>query len=113
MLSASPGQALKKPLKAEGRSRITNGTDLLPGIDGRSNWARRFRDVIGLHTSDLGGIDECSQAEQSIIRRAAALTVELENLEVKFALANQAGEGVKPVTLELYARIASHLRRLF
>jgi len=63
--------------------------------------------------SDLGGIDECSEAEKSIIRRAAALTVELENLEVKFALANQAGEGVKPETLELYARMASHLRRLF
>src|SRR5262245_23135164 len=68
MLQASPGQASRKPLKSEGRSRITNGTDLLPGIDGRSNWARRFRDVISLHTSDLGGLEECSEAEKSIIR---------------------------------------------
>jgi hypothetical protein len=37
------------------RTRITNGKELLPGIDGRSLWARRFRDVLALHLSDLGG----------------------------------------------------------
>ena len=114
MLSPTPGQASRKPLKkAEGRSRITNGSDLLPGIDGRSNWARRFRDLLVIHTNDLGGIDECSEAERSIIRRAAALTCELENMEIRFALAFEQGEPVKPETLDLYARTASHLRRLF
>jgi hypothetical protein len=29
--------------KVHGRSKVTNGKDLLPGIDGRSLIARRFR----------------------------------------------------------------------
>ena len=64
-----------------GKSRITNGKELLPSVDGRSIWARRFRDLISLHASDLGGTDCLSQAELSLIRRAAALTVELEHME--------------------------------
>jgi hypothetical protein len=41
--------------KPTARTRITNGKELLPGIDGRSLWTRRFRDVLALHLSDLGG----------------------------------------------------------
>jgi hypothetical protein len=41
--------------KPTARSRLTNGKELLPGVDGRSLWARRFRDVLALHLSDLGG----------------------------------------------------------
>jgi hypothetical protein len=32
--------------KPEGRSRTTNGAQLLIGIDGRSAQARRFRDIL-------------------------------------------------------------------
>jgi hypothetical protein len=39
--------------KLYGRSRVSNGRDLLPNIDGRSTYARRYRDVIGLHIADL------------------------------------------------------------
>src|SRR5258705_10441254 len=63
--------------KLNGRSRITNGSSLLPSIDGRSIWARRLRDLISLHENDYGGADAISEAERSLIRRAAALTVEL------------------------------------
>jgi hypothetical protein len=41
--------------KPTARSRVTNGRELLPGVDGRSLWVRRFRDVLALHVSDLGG----------------------------------------------------------
>jgi hypothetical protein len=92
----------------KGRSRLSNGNKLLPGIDGRSPWVRRCRDIIAAHTSDLGGVDNCSAAERSIIRRAAVLTVELERLEAKFAAAGQADIE----DLDCYARIASNLRRL-
>jgi len=87
------------------RSRVTNGSALLPGVDGRSSWARRCRDVLVQHLSD---IPEATAAERSIIRRASVLTVELERLEVQFA---QAGEA-DPETLDLYARTAGNLRRL-
>ena len=90
------------------RSRITNGSALLPGVDGRSPWVRRCKDVIAAHLSDLGGEDNTSAAERSIIRRASVLTVELERLEARFALAEQAS----PEDLDLYQRTAGNLRRL-
>ena len=94
--------------KTNARSRVTNGSALLPGVDGRSTWVRRTRDLIQAHTSDLGGVDMCSQAEQSIIRRASVLTTELETMEKSFALAGEATER----QLDLYGRTASTLRRL-
>jgi hypothetical protein len=94
--------------KRSGRSRITNGSKLLPGVDGRSPWVRRAKDIISAHLSDLGGEDNTSAAERSIIRRAAVLTVELERLEAKFALAGEASAE----ELDVYSRIASNLRRL-
>lgn len=90
------------------RSRVTNGSAILPGVDGRSAWARRLRDLVGLHVSDLGGEDAISEAERSIVRRAATLTVELERMEAVFATAGEA----KPGDLDLYQRTAGNLRRL-
>lgn len=87
---------------------MSNGSAVLPGVDGRSTWSRRLRDLIGLHLSDLGGEDNVSEAEKSIIRRASTLTVELERLELVFA---QAGEA-KPEQIDLYQRTANSLRRL-
>jgi hypothetical protein len=90
------------------KSRITNGSALLPGIDGRSAWIRRCKDIIASHLSDLGGDDNTSAAERSIIRRASVMTVELEMLEARFATAGQASER----DLDLYIRAAGNLRRL-
>jgi hypothetical protein len=91
------------------RSRITNGSALLPGVDGRSPWVRRAKDLIREHLADLGGFDNVSAAERSIVRRAATLTVELERLEAKFALA---GEAASVDDLNAYQRAANSLRRL-
>ena len=57
----------------------------------------------------LGGIENCSAAEYSIVRRASVLTVELERLEVKFATAGEANAD----ELDQYARVAANMRRLF
>jgi hypothetical protein len=94
--------------KLHARSRISNGSALLPGVDGRSTWVRRLRDLVKLHLSDLGGDDAVSEAERSIVRRAATLTVELERLELAFALAGEAA----PEQIDLYQRTANSLRRL-
>src|SRR5690349_19554851 len=48
MLENSPADS-RPVIRTNGRSRITNGNALLPGVDGRSVWARRCRDVIDLH----------------------------------------------------------------
>jgi hypothetical protein len=96
------------PSKDPQRSRITNGSALLPGVDGRSAWIRRCKDIIASHLSDLGGDDNTSAAERSLIRRAAVLTTELERMEAKFAVAGQADDN----SLDLYQRTAGNLRRL-
>ena len=92
----------------KGRSRVTNGKVLIAGVDQRSPWVRRCKDVIAAHLSDLGGVDNTSAAERSIIRRAAVLTTELEVLEVRFAKAGEASAA----DLEVYQRCSNSLRRL-
>ena len=89
------------------KSAIANGR-LLPGIDQRSTWVRRCKELIAAHVSDLGGNDAVSTAEHSIVRRAVVLTVELERLEQRFALAGEASAD----DIDLYARVAANLRRL-
>ena len=68
---------------------------------------RRLADLIALHVSDLGGEDAVSHSENLLVRRAACLTVELERLEVVFAMAGQA----TPQDLDLYQRASNTLRR--
>jgi hypothetical protein len=111
-MEAAPDQAENRgPVarrKPFSRSRVTNGTHLFAETgDGRGPWARRMKDVIELHVSDLGGADVVSEAEASIVRRAATLTIELERLEAKFST----GEA-PPGDLDLYQRTANSLRRL-
>jgi hypothetical protein len=95
--------------KKSGRSRISNGSALLPGVDGRSTWVRRCKDLISEFTNvHLAGADNCSPAERAIVRRAAVLITELEILESKFAANNEASSE----QLLLYGRTANTLRRL-
>jgi len=90
------------------RSKVTNGTGLLPNIDQRSVWCRRFRDIIALHLRDLGGPDIVSAAQASLVRRIACITLECERLECLFADAGGASEH----KLEVYGRLSANLRRL-
>ena len=64
--------------------------------------------LIREHLSDLGGPANASAAERSIVRRAAVITTELEQLEAQFALAGIAN----PEDFDLYLRGSNNLRRL-
>jgi hypothetical protein len=90
------------------RSALTNGSRLFANVDGRNPWVRRAKDVIGALLADLGGEDNTTTAERSIIRRCAVLTCELEVIEARFAEAN----GASSEDLDLYQRTANSLRRL-
>jgi hypothetical protein len=99
------GHSKPEARRKMGRSRITNGA-LLFG-DGRGPWQRRARDLWSAHLSDLGGPDAVSEAERSIARRAAVLTVECERMELAFA-----ADDATPEALDLYQRTANSLRRM-
>jgi hypothetical protein len=103
---ASSKGAPKPVGKTRTRSRVTTGRAVFVEGDGNSRWARRYRDLIAAHCQDLGGVDVLSAAQLSLIRRASAIELELEQMEGKLSL----GE---PVDLDVFTRSASHLRRLF
>jgi hypothetical protein len=86
------------------RSRITNGKQLLVGIDGRSAEARRYRDIAIALADDLGGQDKLSEPARILVRQAAALTIQVEGLQSKIVL----GEAVD---LEQLTRLSNVLGR--
>jgi hypothetical protein len=94
--------------KLNGRSRVTNGSSLLPSVDGRSIWARRLRDLISLFENDYGGAAAISEAERCLIRRASALIVECELMEVRFAV----NGGAQIDELDKFGRATNTLRRV-
>jgi hypothetical protein len=68
--------------KPTARARLTNGTHLPRGIDGRSAVARRFKDVVDSLTAELGGERALSVVELGTVRHIAALTVRAEQLQL-------------------------------
>jgi hypothetical protein len=82
-------------LPSRARSAVTNHKDLLPGLDGRSATARRFRDLVNAFVADMGGLDRCSQIKLGLVRRLAATTVQAEMLEARMVN----GEAIDIATL--------------
>jgi hypothetical protein len=68
-----------RPLKL--RSRVTNGSKMIAGVDGRSAEARRYRDLAMSFADDLGGADSLTEAQRALVRQAAALSVKSEKLQ--------------------------------
>jgi hypothetical protein len=87
------------------RSRVSNHADLLPGLDGRSSAARRFRDLVSAFVTDMGGLDQCSEIKLGLLRRLAATTVQAEFLEARMV-------NGKPVDVATLCQLASTVVRL-
>ena len=98
--------------KMRARSRITNGTALLPSVDGRSMWARLMRDTYGAVLAHCGGEDQVSELEKLAARRISALEAELIHLEDKFATLRTTGRAPQAADLDLYSRLSNTQRRL-
>jgi hypothetical protein len=101
---------VRKPSKADSptpnvRSAVTNGKSLFVEADGRSAWARRYKDLVEAHVADLGGIDQLSEAQKQLVRRAATIEAELERQEGALS----AGESID---LDAFGRGTNTLRRL-
>jgi hypothetical protein len=92
------------------RSRVGNGSSLLPNCDGRSLWARLMRDTLQNLQAHCGG--ELSETQRLAARRVSTLEAELVYLEDKFARARAEGREPEIAELDLYGRLADRQRRL-
>jgi hypothetical protein len=94
------------------KSRVTNGSKLFVAAiaDGRSAWARRYRDLLSIHIADAGGEAVVSGAELAIIRRATRIEVEME---ISDATATAKGTAASAEDLYLYFTGSNSMRRLF
>jgi hypothetical protein len=63
------------------RSAVTSGRQLFIDGDPNSAWSRRYHDLVVGHIADQGSRDMLSEARLALIRRAAAMECELEQLE--------------------------------
>ncbi|MFT3792089.1 MAG: hypothetical protein QM741_13665 [Rudaea sp.] len=101
----------RKPKAATTRARLTNGRALLPGIDGRSLWARLYRDTASALTDHVGGEDRASEPQRLLIRRCTAFEVELLAIEGRLTQTRERGGEPDPADLDLFARLANAQRR--
>jgi hypothetical protein len=85
------------------RSAISNRSRLLPGVDGRSAAARRFRDICSAYEAEAGG--NPTEVERDLIRQAAGLTLRAEHLQAALVR----GEDISNDEL---VRISSTAKRL-
>jgi hypothetical protein len=107
--------------RGKGRSRVTNGSKLLPLSDGRSATARRFRDLYEDFSADLGGVAMLSEGQRQLCRRAAMLSAECERMEAMAARNDRrpddaiAWKSEAPFVfdLEIYGTLCDRLGRLF
>ena len=93
-----------------GRSRVTNAVArgsvlFLDHSDKRGIIPRRFKDIVGLVTSDLGGPDQLSEVQRQLIRRIASLSVWSESQEARMADGEE-------IDIDAFQRAAGSLRRL-
>ena len=94
---------------ARTRSRQTNHRALLPGLDGRSAGARRFRDLVGQISTDLGGIDTLAESKLQLCKRFAAACVLSEEMESRLARGIEIDISEHAQLCSTLVRIANHI----
>ena len=87
------------------RSRVSNGADVLPDVDGRSAIARRYRDIHAQLAKDQGGVDRLSEARLQLCRRFAAAACIAEQMEADLA-------NGKTIDITEHAQLCSTLVRV-
>lgn len=87
------------------RSAFSNDPLRIRGVDGRSEVARRFRDIVLSLADGLGGLDALSEPQRIVIRQAGMLSVQIEQLQAKVV----AGDAVD---MEQSIRLSNVLTRV-
>lgn len=95
--------------KPTARSKVSNGREVLPGVDGRSIIARRYHDIMSAIVVDQGGADAISETRLQLIRRFAAAAVLSEEMESKLANGGEIDIGEHCQLVSVQTKIAARL----
>ncbi len=91
----------------------TAATSLLrPDVERNSPWAKRYRQLYGKYVADLGGGTGLSEGQRQLVRRCAAITIELEFMETKLANARARGRSTRLDQIEIFQRALNTQKRL-
>jgi len=85
------------------RQRSTPGGTPLPRLDGRTVSARRYRDLVIAFEAEVGG--PLSESERAMIKQAAAMTLQAEQLQTDLILGN-------PIDNDLLVRLSGTAKRI-
>jgi hypothetical protein len=110
MLNIEAAMDGSKPAKKRPQSKVTSSsrkgvTRFIDGGDKRGPVARRFRDLVGEITNDLGGPSAITENQRQIIKRIASLSVWCESQEAHTADGEE-------VNIDQFQRAANSMRRL-
>ena len=105
MSEMAPHSAPTAPKKPTARSRISNGHDVLAGVDQRTAIARRYRDIVEAISLDQGGANHLSETRRQLIRRLAGSAVMAEAMEAKLANGQE-------IDINQYALLTSSIVRV-
>jgi hypothetical protein len=97
--------------KSPQKSAVTNGK-MVPGMDGRSAYARIMRDTYAALIVHCGGSDMVSEPQRLMCRRLAALEAELIEREMEFVQLRAEGREPDIWAVDVYGRLADRQRRL-
>ncbi len=97
--------------RATGASAVTNGSELLPGVDGRSPTARRYRDICAALAADRGGVQVLihRSGRMQLIRRFAASACLAELIEAKIVSGEMIDLAEHALLSSTLVRLANHI----
>ncbi len=96
----------------QNRSLLSNCAVALPGSDGRSAEARRFRDLVVAYLAPLGDIDSLPADVIALGRSAAALAMKSEQMQAQIVEGVKVNHDDLARTANALSRALSTLRRL-
>jgi hypothetical protein len=105
----------KRLAKSRGRhhrSRISNGSKLLPSVHPQSVWGRVYRDAVDRLVEHVGGEGIATEPERMISKHIAVLDTEALYLADKIGTIRNAGEEPSEKLIDLYSRVTSAARRM-
>lgn len=106
MTNGSPAIAATRP---QGRARVSNGSKLLTGVDGRSSAARRLRDLQDQLLAELGDVP--SQRDMILAREAAWLSLTSEQQQAALARGAPVDVATMVTTTNALRRVLDNLGR--